>query len=66
MEKIIVQYEAIAKEYDRERKLLARLAAKGPAFTNPLTVYDAERVRDRILREMRMNPDGSFIKKGGA
>lgn len=43
--------------------LLARLAAKGPAFFNPLEALDAERVRDLILAENGMNPDGTFVAK---
>lgn len=32
-----------------EMKLLARLAAKTPQFSNPLEVWKAEAVRDRVL-----------------
>lgn len=47
-------------------KILARLAAKSPMFNNPLEVWAAEKVRDGILREVGMNPDGTIIKtKGG-
>lgn len=40
---------------------LAKLAAKGPAFFNPLEVMAAEGVRDRILKDLGMAPDGSFL-----
>lgn len=39
--------------YARERRLLAQLAAKTPQFDNPLLVYEAERIRDEILRRER-------------
>ena len=45
-----------------ERRELAKLAATGPAFFNPLWAMEAEKIRDRVLRELGMNPDGSFIK----
>lgn len=51
---------ALLDRYHRERIALAKLAAKGPAFYNLLDVYDAEAVRDEILRHhCRMKPDGS-------
>lgn len=40
-------------------RMLARLAAKGPAFDNPLIAWEAEQLRDRILAELGLNPDGS-------
>jgi hypothetical protein len=35
----------------RERQLLARLAADEPQFSNPLHVYEAQRLRDEVLAE---------------
>jgi hypothetical protein len=49
-------------KYGMERRILAKLAAKGAAFFNPLDVFAAEKVRDEILATMNMNPDGSFKK----
>lgn len=44
-------------------RLLARLAAKGPAFNNPLVAWEAESRRDKILAELGVNPDGTPIQK---
>jgi hypothetical protein len=53
--------EKMSRLYD-ELGLLARLAATGPAFYNPMEVAAAERVRDRVLRNwFDMNADGSLI-----
>jgi ATPase subunit of ABC transporter with duplicated ATPase domains len=40
-------------------RLLARLAATGPAFTNPIIAWEAQARRDQILAELGLNPDGS-------
>lgn len=48
----------------RERHMLAKLAAKGPAFFNPLEVMEAEQLRDAVLDRLGMNPDGTFKKRG--
>lgn len=40
-------------------RLLARLAAKGPAFDNLMVALEAETRRDQILAELGMNPDGT-------
>ena len=34
---------------ERERRLLAMLAAKTPQFLNPLVAMEAETIRDRII-----------------
>ena len=48
----------------REMILLAKLAAKGPAFFNPLEAMEAEQLRDRVLRQFcGLNPDGTPIKQ---
>lgn len=50
-----------------ERNLLAKLAARGPAFFNPLEVMALEKLRDQILCDVwKMNPDGSPIVDGDA
>lgn len=46
-----------------DRIRLAKLAAKGPCFFNPLDAMAAENLRDGILYECGLNPDGSFIPK---
>jgi len=38
--------------FDRERKLLAKLAADTPQFFNPLDVYEAKKIRDLILKQL--------------
>jgi hypothetical protein len=46
-----------------ECQQLAKLAATGPTFFNPMDVWNAEAIRDRILLACGLNPDGSFIPK---
>lgn len=47
------------RELYKHRRLLAMLAAEGPCFHNPLTVYEVKNLRDAILRdECRLQPDG--------
>lgn len=50
----------------KERIMLAKLAAKGPAFDNPLVAFEAEQIRDDILRRVGLAPDGKFLPKGRA
>jgi hypothetical protein len=59
-QKLITEMHELLEQFDRERKLLALLAAKGPAFSNPLVAMAAEKIRDGILFKMNMNPDGSY------
>jgi hypothetical protein len=46
-------------------QLLARLAAKGPAFDNPLEAMAAGKIRDEVLCDIGLNPDGTKIGMGG-
>jgi len=48
--KIIDGYERICCRLTKERNLMARLASDKPEFFNPIVVYEAERIRDEILR----------------
>jgi hypothetical protein len=57
------EWNATLGRYMKEVNMLAKLAAKGPAFFNPLEAMAAEQLRDRILRELNMNSDGTFIKR---
>ena len=57
----IKDYEAICARKTDELHLLAKLAATGPAFFNPLEAAAAEKIRDALLYRMRMNPDGTFL-----
>lgn len=45
--------DEIARRYRDERRLLAMLAARTPQFDNPLVAWEAERIRDEILRKER-------------
>jgi hypothetical protein len=44
---------ALLEIYARERKLMARLAAKTPQFSNRVEVWEAEKLRDAILGGVR-------------
>jgi hypothetical protein len=44
--------EQLLVRYDRDRKLLAKLASKTPLFYNPLEAMAAETLRDDILSRM--------------
>lgn len=61
LEKRRDEYEEICQRYERQLIALAKLAATGPAFYNPLEVAAVEELRDRLLRSIRLNPDGSII-----
>jgi hypothetical protein len=57
------EWNATLGRYMREVNLLSKLAAKGPAFSSLIEAAAAEKLRDRILREMNMNPDATFIER---
>lgn len=42
-----------------ERYALARLASDRAEFFNPIHVYEAKRVRDRVLKDRRSMPDSA-------
>ena len=48
----------LASRLMNERVALAKLAADGPAFFNPLEVMNAKRIRDGILARNGFGPDG--------
>ena len=52
--------ERLIEAERKKTKLLARLAATGPAFDNPLMAWEAENLRDEILASMNMYPDGNY------
>ena len=64
LEKIVVDCSGLLKRFDDERKSLAMLAADGPCFFNPLVAMEAKQLRDELLRQMKLNPDGTFINGG--
>lgn len=41
-----------ARVFDEQRKLLARLAADTPQFSNPLSAIAAQDIRDAVLASM--------------
>jgi hypothetical protein len=70
LERRIEQYEEICTRYKRDYQtsqnvclMLAKLAADGPAFSNPADAMTAQQGRDMILRGAGLNPDGSLISK---
>lgn len=44
-------------------KLLAKLAATGPAFSNPLEAMAAEKLRDVLLDAMGLQSDGTIKER---
>lgn len=50
----------ILDRWKAERNLLARLAATGQAFFNPLDAMAAEKLRNELLASLGMHPDGTF------
>ena len=60
LESQIAELNSILNRWKAERIALAKLAAKGPAFFNPLEAMAAEKVRDTILDQLGMRPDGLF------
>ena len=59
MQKVIDSLKDVIARFDAERVMLAKLAAKGPAFYNPLEAAAAEKIRDELLNQIGLNPDGS-------
>jgi hypothetical protein len=48
----VVTLRAFIAKLKADRLLLARLAAETPQFNNPLIVYEAQALRDRLLAEV--------------
>lgn len=48
--KQIVTLHELLNRFALERELMAKLAADSPQFDNPLVVYEAKKIRDRILK----------------
>ncbi len=55
------------ERYDRWKthaiNMLARLAADGPTFFDPMKVAEARKIRDETLKNLGLNPDGTPLKK---
>lgn len=64
LEKRLHELDSVARKMAKQLLLLARLAAEGPAFDNPLVAYEAKKIRDDILRRMGMGPDGKVLSGG--
>lgn len=63
LKKQLREADALLVRFNAERIALAKLAAKGPAFFNPMDAFYAESIRDTILRELcGMNPDGTALR----
>lgn len=62
LERLYRELNEIAERYYQERNQLAKLAADGAAFLNPLHVAEAKQTRDRVLKSLHLNPDGSPIR----
>ena len=51
------------EEAHKDRVILAKLAAEGPCFFDPLTVIKAKRRRDELLRTFcNLGSAGQFLK----
>ena len=62
LERRLEEYDAICVRLKQERIQLAKLAATGPTFFNPLEAFAAQELRDNLLKQLGMHPDGAFIK----
>lgn len=61
--RLLEQIDQERKQLLVDRRTLAKLAAKGPCFYNPLEAFAAETLRDNILRiECSLTPDGKYIR----
>lgn len=49
LQKQVKQRDDLLDHFDRQRLMLARLAAVTPQFYNPLDVVEAKKIRDSIL-----------------
>ena len=49
LRKQIKERDSLLHQFDRDRRLMAMLASDTPQFDNPLLVYEAKQIRDRIL-----------------
>jgi hypothetical protein len=61
LENLVRQYDRLSTRLNNERNLMAKMAADGPCFFNPLDAMAAKVVRDRILKEIGHKPDGTPI-----
>ena len=59
---VLGRYMDEAKQLQEHRRTLAKLAAEGAAFDNPLVAMAAKELRNRILRdECSLAPDGTYL-----
>jgi hypothetical protein len=52
LERLLGKYKDLVNKFDKDRILLAKLAAKTPQFFDPLVAMEAEQLRDRILNSV--------------
>ena len=50
----IETWSAICDQLQRDRNLMARLAAETPQFFNPLDLMEAKKTRDLILKQLNV------------
>ncbi len=48
-QRLLELYEKLCTELREERNLMARLASDIPQFSNPIDVWEAKQLRDKIL-----------------
>jgi len=63
LQKQLQERDRYAVIYRSQALLMAKLAAKGPVFYSPLEAMEAETLRDKLLAQQGINPDGSPIAK---
>jgi hypothetical protein len=47
----IARYEATVRDLESQRLLLAKLACEAPQFSNPVVIWGAQELRDRVLAD---------------
>lgn len=49
LRKQVAERDALINIFDSDRRLMAKLAADKPQFSNPLEVMEANKIRDLLL-----------------
>ena len=63
VEKKLEQERDRVERHRQNMLLLAKLAADGPCFDNPLNAMEAKALRNDLLYQAGLRPDGSAVKK---
>ncbi len=53
LQKLVAKQNELLNQFDHERRQLALLAAEKPMFFNPLDVFKARKIRDRVISSVR-------------